>query len=44
MAGVHTRHEPCSLIMNAELFHCQSQCVKYGLTIGMKNVRQQMAQ
>jgi hypothetical protein len=41
----HTRREPSSMIMNAELSAvCQSQCAKYGLTIGMKNVRQHMAQ
>jgi hypothetical protein len=37
----HTRHEPSSMIMNAELSAvCQSQCAKYALTIGLKNVRQ----
>jgi hypothetical protein len=40
-----TRREPSSMIMNAELSTvCQSQCAKYGLTIGMKNVRPHMAQ
>jgi hypothetical protein len=35
----HTHREPSSMIMNAELSaFCQSQCAKYGLTIGMKNV------
>jgi hypothetical protein len=41
----HTRREPSSMIMNAELSAvCQSQCANYSLTIGMKNVRQHMAQ
>jgi hypothetical protein len=31
-----THREPSSMIMNAELSAvCQSQCAKYGLTIGM---------
>jgi hypothetical protein len=39
MSTGHTRHEPSSMIMDAELSAvCQSQCAKYGLTIGMKNV------
>jgi hypothetical protein len=41
----NTRREPSSMTMNAELpTVCQSQCAKYGLTIGMKNVKQHMAQ
>jgi hypothetical protein len=39
----HTRREPSSMIMNAEL-SAAKVCVKYGLTIDMKNVRQHMAQ
>jgi hypothetical protein len=39
-----TRREPSSIIVNAEFFRYQSQCVKCGLTIGMKTVRQHMAQ
>jgi hypothetical protein len=32
------------MIMDAEFSAvCQSQCVKYGLTIGMKNATQHMA-
>jgi hypothetical protein len=39
------RHEPSSIIVNAELSAVKvSIHVKCGLTIGMKNVRQHMAQ
>jgi hypothetical protein len=39
----HIRHEPSSIIVNVGVIRCQSQCAKYGLTIGMKNVGRYMA-
>jgi hypothetical protein len=40
----HNHREPSHMIMDAEFSAvCQSQCVKYGLTIGMKNATQHMA-
>jgi hypothetical protein len=41
----HPRRESSSMIMNVELSAvCQCQCAKYGLTIGMKNGKQHIAQ
>jgi hypothetical protein len=40
----HTRPELYFHDHKCGVIGCQSQCAKYGLTIGMKNVKQLMAQ